>query len=242
MREPLTQRVAAAVRTGERAPVTNPRRDLVSGSIAVRGGTIEFVRPRDAIELLWEQDFDAEGDYPPYWAELWPSGVELAYAVSTRKLGGAHVVELGCGLGLPSIAASLGGGRVLATDRTSDATEATAENARRSAAVVETAVCSWAEPDVIVDRAPWDLVLASDVLYEPRNASGLLDLLPRLVNDSSEVWIADPGRPLVDDFLAAARARWRKVSTNITRNPSVRIHRLRGLRRRPGAGACPQGE
>lgn len=230
MRQPMTQRVAASVRAEERGPAVDPRRDLVSGSIAVRGGRIDFVHPRDAMELLWEQDFDDdEQQYPPYWAELWPSGVELAYAVSTRELAGLQVLELGCGLGLPSIAAALGGGRVLATDRSPDAASATAVNARRSGAVVETALCSWAQPDAVVERGPWDLVLASDVLYDRRNVAELLELLPRLVDGSSEVWIADPGRPLVDEFLAAARANWRGVFTTDTRIALVKIHRLRGV-------------
>ena len=34
--------------------------------------------------------------------------------------------------------------------------------------------------DALVERAPWDLVLAADVLYERRNVDELLALLPRL--------------------------------------------------------------
>lgn len=229
----MTQRVAAAVGITGRESGSDPRLDLLSGSIKLRRGRIDFVHPREAMELLYEQNFDADEEYPPYWAELWPSGVELAYAASVRELAGAAVLELGCGLGLPSIAASLAGGRVLATDRSPDATAFTTVNARRSGAILETAVCDWAVPDLIVDRAPWGLVLASDVLYGQRNVSELLELLPRLVDGSGEVWIADPARPLSEDFLAAARADWSAVSTTGTRIPTVKIHALRGPRRVP---------
>lgn len=227
----MTQRVAAAARVRRRAAAADLRHDLVSGSITLHGGRIDFVHPREAMELIYEQNFDAEEEYPPYWAELWPSGIELAYAISARELAGAPVLELGCGLGLPSIAASLAGGRVLATDRSPDATAFTAANARRSRAILETAVCSWDEPGTMLDRGPWSIVLASDVLYGQRNVTELLDLLPRLVDDSGEVWIADPGRPLAADFLEAAREAWHTVSTTATRIPSVRIHHLRDRRR-----------
>jgi predicted nicotinamide N-methyase len=227
----MTQRVAAAARVRRRAPAADLRHDLVSGSIALRDGRIDFVHPRGAMELIYEQNFDAVEEYPPYWAELWPSGIELAYAISARELAGAQVLELGCGLGLPSIAASLAGGRVLATDRSSDATAFASANARRSGAILETAVCSWAEPSVMVDRGPWSVVLASDVLYGQRNVTELLDLLPRLVDNSGEVWIADPGRPLAEEFLEAAQVGWHMVSTTATRIPSVTIHHLRGRRR-----------
>ena len=95
----------------------------------------------------------------------------LAHDVLVRSLRGAPTLELGCGLGLPSIAAALAGGRVLATDWSPDAVRATAANAERNGVDVETLECSWAEPDALVERAPWPLVLASDVLYEAATSS-----------------------------------------------------------------------
>jgi hypothetical protein len=87
-------------------------------------------------------------------------------------------------------------------------------------------VCSWADPTALVARAPWRLVLASDVLYGQRNIDELLDLLPRLAAADGEVWITDPCRPLTGGFLAAARSTWRIVETRPTRQEDVRFHRL----------------
>ena len=137
--------------------------------MALPGGEVELVRPRDAEALLSEDSFEHE-EFLPYWAELWASAVALAHDVSLRSLRGKRTLELGCGLGLPSIAAARAGGRVLATDWSSDAVMATAANAERNAVTVETLRCAWADPpEAIVERGPWDLVLASDVLYERRN-------------------------------------------------------------------------
>ncbi|OLT09060.1 hypothetical protein BJF78_31300 [Pseudonocardia sp. CNS-139] len=132
---------------------TDPRLDLVAGSVALRHGEIRFVRPRDAAALLYEEDVAADQAYPPYWAELWPSAVELAYAVSGRDWTGAAVLELGCGLGLPAIAAASRGARVLATDRAADAVTFAAVNAEQNGVAVETAVCSWDDPERMVARA-----------------------------------------------------------------------------------------
>jgi len=73
-------------------------------------------------------------------------------------------------------------------------------------------------------------VLAADVLYGQRGIDELTPLLPRLVEDG-EVWVADPGRPLTPEFLAAARERWAVVETLPTRMHDVRIHRLAGPHR-----------
>ncbi|RCW44508.1 putative nicotinamide N-methyase [Halopolyspora algeriensis] len=217
---------------GETRPRTNPRYDVVTGEITVHGGKVRFAHPRQGTDLLYEDNND-DIQFPPYWAELWPSGIELAHAVSERTLDGLSVLELGCGLGLPSIAAALAGGHVLATDRSEDALAFTTANAHRNGVTVETAEGSWQQPEPLIARAPWQLVLAADVLYEQRNVSWLRTLLPELVDTSGEVWLADPKRPHADEFLAEAATDWH-VSTADTRIPTVNIHCLRRRSSRSG--------
>ena len=204
----------------------DPRRDLVVKSVDLEGGSLRFVRPRDAAVLL--EDMAEDEPYPPYWAKLWPSGAELAHHVSTHDLSGTAVLELGCGLGLPAIAAALAGGTVLATDRAPEALTFTAANAGANRADVATALCSWDAPEPLVARGPWQLVLASDVLYERRKSDELIALLPRLVTAEGAVWITDPGREAVPEFLAAARGAWRTVDVAATRRQDVQLIRLAG--------------
>lgn len=156
----------------------------------------------------------------PYWSVLWRSGVALACELEARALRGLRVVELGCGLGVPSIAAARGGASVLATDSSAEALALLARNAHASGVVVETATVDWAQPEELVRRAPFDLVLAADVLYERASVPLLLSLLPRL---AAEAWLADPGRPAGDEFVEQARQRWR-VHTQL--RDIVRVHRL----------------
>jgi predicted nicotinamide N-methyase len=201
--------------------------DLVEERIALPVGEIALNRPRDAEALLTEEGFEKE-EFLPYWAELWSSGVALAHDLARRSLRGASVVELGCGLGLPSIAAALAGGRVLATDWSADAVRATAANAALNDARLETARVAWGSPEELLERAPWGYVIASDVLYEPRNVDALLELLPLLVDKKSRVLIADPGRRPAEEFLARAVAgRWHVRTTRSARSPRVQVHRLR---------------
>jgi predicted nicotinamide N-methyase len=203
--------------------------DLVEEVVPLRGRDLRLLRPRDSEALLDEEAFERE-EFLPYWAELWPSSLALARAIAGRALRGARTLELGCGLGLPSIAAALAGGRVLATDWSEEAVAMTAANAERNGADVETLVCSWTDPAPLLARAPWNLVLASDVLYERRNADLLLDLLPRL---GDEVWLADPGRPPAAPFLEAAARQWEITSTRAAELANGAVHRLR--RRQPAA-------
>jgi predicted nicotinamide N-methyase len=198
--------------------------DLIEETVPLRGRELLILRPRDSEALLDEAAFEHE-EFLPYWAELWPSALALARVVAARSLGGARVLELGCGLGIPSIVAALGGARVLATDWSPDAAELLQENARRNGAVLETAVQAWDDP-VLPALGLWELVLASDVLYERRNVGLLLGLLPQLVDERGEVLLADPGRPPAAAFLEAAAREWEIAATVDAQTPRVSVHRL----------------
>jgi len=190
--------------------------NLVEATVAVGDLSLSILRPPDAEALLSEEAFEQE-EFLPYWAELWPSALALSEAVRTRALEGLRVLELGCGLGLPSIVAALGGAHVVASDWSPEALEVTAANATRNGAELETALVSWSDPGPLVGAAPWDLVLAADLLYERRNVDQLLSLLPRL---GGEILLCEPGRPPAARFFEEARPFFRIDEV------ADRVHRL----------------
>ena len=197
---------------------------LVEEVVPLRDRELVVLRPRDAEALIDEEAFDHD-EFLPYWAELWPSGVALARTVNAASLRGRRVIELGCGgLALPSIAAALAGGRVLATDWAAAALTLARENAARNGATVAVEQVAWQRPDAVVARAPWDLVLAADVLYEQRNVDDLVPLLGRL---GREVWLADPGRRTLPAFLERMEGAWHLTATQDPVTPSVTVHRFR---------------
>ena len=203
-----------------------PQLDLVEETIVLGGRDLDVLRPRDSEALIDEHAFEHE-EFLPYWAELWPSGLALARRVAVRALHGARTLELGCGLALPSLAAALAGGRAVATDWSPQAIELARSNAARNGIAIEAERADWAAPDALVERAPWDVVLGADLLYEGRNAELLLPLLPRLLGPASELWLADPGRPPAGPFLEAAAETFEIVSSADPLLPQGGVHRLR---------------
>lgn len=157
---------------------------------------LDLRRPTDPEALLDEEAFAAD-EFLPYWAELWPAGLGLARALPP-SLAGVSVVELGCGLGVPSLVAAARGANVTATDWAEDAIELLRENAGRNGLVLEARRSDWREL-----AGSFDLVLAADVLYERRNVAPLLELLPRL---ATEALVALAGRPYEAEFLAAVES------------------------------------
>jgi predicted nicotinamide N-methyase len=165
----------------------------------VRVGTLELrlERPNEA-EVL-EAALREDAFEPPYWAEIWPSGLALAGELAERDLSGMRVIELGCGLALPSLAAKARGATVLATDRDPQALE----YARRNG--LETMLVDLSDPPPL---PRFDLAIGADVLYEHVFAEGLAELLPRLAD---ELLIAVPNRPKASERADAIAPGWTRV-------------------------------
>jgi predicted nicotinamide N-methyase len=149
--------------------------------------------------------------------------VALARALRGRALGGARLLELGCGLGLPSIVAALHGARVLATDWSDEALQATRANAERNGATLDVLRLDWNDPDGVLDLAPFDLVLAADVLYERRLVAVVVALLARL---RSPALLADPGRATAEPFLGLVAPVFTVHTRKDAQPPHVALHHL----------------
>jgi predicted nicotinamide N-methyase len=164
----------------------------------VRVGEVELTlrRPESPDELIDPQAFEQD-EFLPYWAELWPAATALAAALP--DVAGLRVVELGCGLGLPSLVAAARGALVTATDWAVDAIELLQENARRNGIALRAEVRDWR--DTWEER--FDLALAADVLYERRNVEPLVERLREL---APEALVGLAGRPYEIAFLEATGA------------------------------------
>jgi len=157
------------------------------------------LRPASAEALLDDADFDRD-ERIPYWAELWPSAIALAGCLGRMQLAGRRLVELGCGVGLATVAALAGGADVLATDYYEAALAFTRENAlRNTGSAPRTMLLDWRRPPRDLPR--FELVVAADVLYERENARLLAGLVPRLVASGGEAIVSDPGRKNSAYFL-----------------------------------------
>ncbi|MDQ3912703.1 MAG: methyltransferase domain-containing protein [Actinomycetota bacterium] len=192
-----------------------------------------MAHPAAADALIVEKDFERD-ERLPYWAELWPSALALARYISKERLSGRRVIELGCGLGLPSLAAFAFGARVTATDHYVSALDFTRYNARVNLEgwEPETLLLDWHEPHAEDLYNSFDLVLAADVLYEPRNVSALAALIPSLLAPGGEALLADPRRKHAPAFLERMIEAGFLVSTEEYfvpangRNIAVLIHQI----------------
>ena len=173
---------------------------MIAETVAVGDDVVlSLLRPDDPEALIDERSFAERDEFLPYWAELWPAGLALARALPV-DLRGRRVVELGCGLGVPSLVAGARGAAVTAVDWAAEAVALLRENAARNGLELTAVGDDWRTYD-----GDFELALAADVLYEARNVDAILGALERL---APEALVAEPGRPHAAEFFARARERW----------------------------------
>ena len=105
-------------------------------------------------------------DLSPMFGVPWGSTRVLARRVAElERLAELRVLEIGCGLALPSLVAAAAGAEVLATDHHPAAPVFLAENLRRNQiSGVAFAALDWREPEGLI-AGKYDLVIAADVLF-----------------------------------------------------------------------------
>jgi predicted nicotinamide N-methyase len=176
--------------------------------VTVRGRVFPLLLPAQPEEVLFQFDESASesGGGDPFWAQLWPTSVQLAEAILDAEWpADAKAIELGCGVGLASLAALSKGLHVTLSDYNPLAVELAVENAQRCGFTnVASLVLDWRSPPA----QKFDVILASDVVYDRQLHGPLIHTIETLAHAHSTVWISDRGRMSLEDFFYLAAERW----------------------------------
>jgi len=144
---------------------------------------------------LWlktEEELEAIGLPPPFWAFAWAGGQGLArHVLDHRELvAGRSVLDFASGSGLVGIAARIAGASaVLAAD-----IDPWSETAIRLNAALNDVSLSNTVEDMVGRDDGWDVVLAGDVFYDRGFADVLIPWFSRLAARGATVLVGDPGR------------------------------------------------
>ena len=178
---------------------------VVQEQVFLEGRTFVIKRPAEPDRLLDHPSVHeafARDEYMPYWADLWPAARMLAKAILHEEWPrGLAALELGCGLGLPGIAALARGMHVTFSDYDATALEFAATNARLNGFTdFELLAMDWRRPPA----RTFPLILGSDLLYEERNVAPVVELLTRTLGAGGICLLTDQDRkpaPLLRQML-----------------------------------------
>ena len=153
-----------------------------------------------------EQNDPFAEDLCPYFGILWPAAEALSIYLNHHPelIKNKSILELGCGLGYPSLVATHLGAKVLATDFHPDVEEYFLRNCRHSNMSCDYMRLNWREDKQ--DIGLFDIVMGSDVLYESKHASEVAKGLIRFLKPGGKILLSDPGRNYLQPFLEAMKS------------------------------------
>ncbi len=124
---------------------------------------------------------------------VWPASQILAAEVSVADLAGKRVLEIGCGIGLASIVLHKMGADITATDYHPRAQEFLNRNlVDNNLAPMKFQAIDFEKQNPSLGK--FDLIIASDVLYQPHHAQMLAGFISLHSSDDVKVIVVDPGR------------------------------------------------
>lgn len=177
---------------------------LITEKVAVGDNELIIYRVKnldDLVDQVTDDEFNKD-ERLPYWAELWPSAMALSrfLASNTNLLSQKKVIELGCGLGLTSLAAMMQQPEyLLCTDYEEAALKLTKMNFKLNRVrLPQLKLMDWRAPDC---TNQFDVILASDILYEKRFFTPLLKLFRNLLTPDGMIILAEPNRTIARDFF-----------------------------------------
>jgi predicted nicotinamide N-methyase len=137
----------------------------------------------------------------PYWPEIWPSSLALIEFIEKQHPieSGLKVIELGCGIGLVGMVAELHGAEVLLTDYQPDALHFAEMNwLLNLGKLPATSIMDWRDPDF---SEKYDLILASDIVYEKRFFWAIIELFEKIAGENSRILLSEPNRKIAEIFF-----------------------------------------
>jgi predicted nicotinamide N-methyase len=163
---------------------------------------------KDEIQLLVPEPEAIKSAYQegyisfPYWSRVWPAAKALAQFIilNPAYTEAKRVVELGAGLGLPSLIAARNAMRVLCTDYVPEAVAI----AEQSAAHLHlqnfrAEVMDWRHLPQDLEA---DVLLLSDINYDPVAFSALQAVVAAFLQKETTVLLSTPQRLMAKEFIA----------------------------------------
>lgn len=185
--------------------------DYLTKNMNVLGLSMLTIRDLDeSIDILCkhfgeeDEDLSLAEEHCPYFGVMWEAGIGLSQFLTKEMCAGKKILEIGCGLALPSFVATRFGGDVIATDFHADVPLFLKENQEKNGIHFDYRVMNWRNE---VERTKttlgtFDLVLGSDILYESQHPMQVAEALIAFLKPGGKIILADPGRAYIQKFIS----------------------------------------
>ena len=141
----------------------------------------------------------------PFWAKVWPSSKAMTTFLQSEisLIQSKRVLEIGSGIGLPSFSIASHVAELIISDYSSDAVELIDRNITHL--LLPNAKAMRLDWNTLPEDISADVILLSDINYDPVDFNSLLDMIKRFIKNGSTVIIATPQRIMTNPFVESIK-------------------------------------
>jgi predicted nicotinamide N-methyase len=163
-----------------------------------------YVPAYDAVKAIYTDLLALDPATPfPYWAKVWPSAIALVKVLQKHPslIRDKTVLELGAGIGLPSLLMANEAKTIQVSDYDSEAVELFRKNiAHLQLHNVQALQMDWNDLPENIDP---EVIILSDVNYDPTQFESLTKLIQKFIHQGCTIILSTPQRIIANPFVLA---------------------------------------
>jgi predicted nicotinamide N-methyase len=142
----------------------------------------------------------------PFWAKLWPSSIALLDVLEAHPhlIQNKHVLEIGAGIGLPSLMMAGVAKSIQISDYDKEAVALLQKNIEHLQ--IQNAEALQLDWNTIPENMQPDVILLSDVNYDPAEFDVLITLIDKFLTQGSSIILSTPQRIMASPFVQKLEA------------------------------------
>jgi predicted nicotinamide N-methyase len=161
-----------------------------------------YVPAYDAVKAIYTDLLAMDPATPfPYWAKVWPSAIALHNVLQTHPIliRDKTVLELGAGIGLPSLLMASEAKTIQVSDYDLEAVELLRKNiAHLQLQNVKALQIDWNDLPENIDP---EVIILSDVNYDPTQFETLTKLIQKFIHQGCAIILSTPQRIMASPFV-----------------------------------------
>jgi predicted nicotinamide N-methyase len=156
----------------------------------------------DQVQDIYQSMLNLDNDAPfPFWAKVWPSSIALLNVLQKYPclIKDKMVLELGAGIGLPSLMMANEAKWIQVSDYNLEAVELLQKNiAHLQIRNVQAIQLDW---NNIPENMNAEVIILSDVNYDPKQFDILISLIDKFIHQGCTIILSTPQRIMASPFV-----------------------------------------
>jgi len=165
-------------------------------------GKAIYIPAYEAVKAVYADLINLDPATPfPFWAKLWPSSIALLDVLKAHPhlILNKHVLEIGAGIGLPSLMMAGVAKSIQISDYDKEAVALLQKNIEHLQ--LQNAKALQLDWNAIPDNMNPEVILLSDVNYDPTQFDVLISLIDKFIHQGSTIILSTPQRIMASPFV-----------------------------------------